>query len=117
MFDLQTTVPADDATETGATVATAAPAPAAAQKPVPLPLRNDTLLGVCEAIGQDFGFNANILRVALAIGLFWSPVAMIALYLGLGAAVAVSRWFFPGTARKTATGTREQLEDSPPLAA
>ena len=24
-----------------------------------LMLRNDTILGVCEAIGQDFGFNPN----------------------------------------------------------
>ena len=25
--------------------------------------RNDTLLGICEGIGEDFGFNANYLRV------------------------------------------------------
>ena len=27
-------------------------------------LRNDTILGVCEALGQDFGINPTWLRVA-----------------------------------------------------
>ena len=31
----------------------------------PLPLRNDTILGVCEAIGQDFGFNPLWLRLGV----------------------------------------------------
>lgn len=102
MFDVQTTIPTDDAApaaEVAAPATAAQPSPAAAERPIPLPLRNDTLLGVCEAIGQDFGFNANLLRIALAIGLFWSPVAMIAIYLGLGVAVAVSRWFYPVAGR------------------
>lgn len=68
---------------------------APAQRPTPLPLRNDTLLGVCEAIGRDFGFHPNFLRIALSLGLFVSPVAMIVIYLGLGAVVAVSRLLFP----------------------
>lgn len=66
-----------------------------ARRPTPLPLRNDTLLGVCEAIGRDLGFHPNFLRIAFSLGLFVSPVAMIATYLGLGAAVAASRWLFP----------------------
>ena len=33
---------------------------------VALPLRSHTILGVCEAIGEDFGFNPNFLRVPLA---------------------------------------------------
>src|SRR5689334_17933083 len=33
---------------------------------VPLPLRSHTILGVCEAIGEDFGFNPTFLRVILA---------------------------------------------------
>ena len=57
--------------------------------------RSDTLLGICEAIGQDLGFNAQWLRVALAIGVFWSPVAMIALYAALGVAVWTARALTP----------------------
>ncbi len=57
--------------------------------------RSDTLLGVCEALGQDVGFNPIWLRIALAVGLLWSPVAMIATYLGLGVAVLVARAVTP----------------------
>ena len=57
----------------------------------PLPLRNDTILGVCEAIGQDFGFNANWLRLAFIAPIFFAPVATGAAYLGLGVVVAATR--------------------------
>ena len=60
-----------------------------------LVLRNDTILGVCEAIGQDFGFHANWLRVALASSFYFAPYAVIGLYLGLGVVVALTRWFAP----------------------
>lgn len=63
----------------------------------PLPLRNDTILGVCEAIGQDFGFNANWLRVAFVAPIFYSPMLCIAAYLGLGVVVAITRWVAPNT--------------------
>ena len=33
---------------------------------VALPLRSHTILGVCEAIGEDFGFNPVFLRIPLA---------------------------------------------------
>ena len=57
----------------------------------PLPLRNDTLLGVCEAIGQDFGFNPLYLRLAFIAPLFLAPGASVAAYLGLGVVVAATR--------------------------
>ncbi len=61
----------------------------------PLPLRNDTILGVCEAIGEDFGFNPNFLRIALCVMVIWSPMVSFAVYLGLGVLVAASRLMFP----------------------
>ena len=61
----------------------------------PLPLRNDTILGVCEAIGQDFGFNPLWLRLAFIAPMFFAPTAGIAAYLGLGAIVAATRYFAP----------------------
>ena len=57
--------------------------------------RNDTILGVCEAIGQDFGFHPNWLRVALAVMVYFAPVAVIGSYFALGLVVAASRWFAP----------------------
>jgi phage shock protein C len=57
--------------------------------------RPDTFLGVCEAIGQDFGVNANILRVLLGVGLIWQPLWMLSIYVTLGIGVAVSRLLFP----------------------
>jgi phage shock protein C len=57
--------------------------------------RDDTLLGACQAIGEDFGFNPLFLRIAFATLLFWSPVGAFAGYAGLGALVAFSRWMVP----------------------
>jgi len=61
----------------------------------PLPLRNDTILGVCEAIGQDFGFNPLWLRLAFIPPMFFSATLTIAAYLALGVVVAASRYFAP----------------------
>jgi phage shock protein C len=60
--------------------------------------RDDTFLGICEAIGEDFGFHANWLRVALAVGTFFNPVAAIAAYLGMGVVVGLSRLLVPNPA-------------------
>jgi phage shock protein PspC (stress-responsive transcriptional regulator) len=61
--------------------------------PTPLPLRNDTILGVCEAIGRDFGFNPLWLRLAFIAPIFFVPTATILVYLGLGVVVALTNWF------------------------
>ena len=57
--------------------------------------RPDTMLGVCEGLGEDFGFNPFWLRVALGVGVLWNPVAVIAAYLALGVGVLASRLLFP----------------------
>jgi phage shock protein C len=62
---------------------------------VALPLRSHTIFGVCEAIGEDFGFNPIILRVPFAATVLWSPMLSIAAYLGLGLVVLGSRLLFP----------------------
>jgi hypothetical protein len=65
-------------------------------------LRNDTILGVCEAIGRDFGFNPNFLRIPLAGGVLLSPVAAFGIYFALGIAVLASRLLFPAPRRLAA---------------
>ncbi|HEX8256593.1 MAG TPA: PspC domain-containing protein [Allosphingosinicella sp.] len=57
--------------------------------------RSDTFFGVCEGLGEDFGFNANYLRVALALAIFWNPVMVAGGYAGAGVIVALSRWLVP----------------------
>ncbi len=59
------------------------------------PLRSHTILGVCEAIGEDFGFNPVLLRIPFAAGVLWSPMITFAIYFALGAVVLASRLFFP----------------------
>ena len=71
------------------------------QDQVALPMRAHTILGVCEAIGEDFGFNPVLLRIPFAAGVLWSPSLTLAAYLALGAAVLASRLLFPRT--KTVT--------------
>jgi phage shock protein PspC (stress-responsive transcriptional regulator) len=69
---------------------------ATAQDPyVALPLRQHTIFGVCEAIGEDFGFNPIFLRVPLAAAVLWSPLIAIGTYFALGALVLSSRLLFP----------------------
>lgn len=61
----------------------------------PLPLRAHTILGVCEAIGEDFGFSPNWLRIPLAASVLVSPTTAVAAYVALGVVVLASRLLFP----------------------
>jgi phage shock protein PspC (stress-responsive transcriptional regulator) len=58
-------------------------------------VRDDTLLGFCFAVGDDFGFDPVFLRILFAIVLFWSPAAAFGGYAVLGAIVLFSRWIAP----------------------
>lgn len=57
--------------------------------------RDDTLLGVCEGLGEEFGFHPNILRIVLASMLLWNPLAVIGGYLAIGVVLMASRWLIP----------------------
>src|SRR5436190_3880842 len=65
------------------------------QNSIALPLRSHTILGVCEAIGEDFGFNPTFLRIPFAVGVLWNPLITFATYFALGAVVLASRLLFP----------------------
>jgi phage shock protein PspC (stress-responsive transcriptional regulator) len=58
------------------------------------------LLGVCAALGNDFGFNPLFLRLILGISLLWNPEAVIIAYACAGAFVLVSHLLFPGSRGK-----------------
>ena len=57
--------------------------------------RDDTLLGACYAIGEDFGFNPLYLRILFAFGILWSPAIAFSAYAALTALVALSRLMAP----------------------
>jgi phage shock protein PspC (stress-responsive transcriptional regulator) len=65
------------------------------QNQVALPMRAHTILGVCEGLGEDFGFNPVLLRVPFAAAVLWSPTIALATYFALGAVVLVSRLLAP----------------------
>lgn len=66
------------------------------QTALPFPLaRDDTLLGVCQALGEDFGFNPFYLRLALGVALIWNPVLVVGGYLAAAVVVAVIRLVVP----------------------
>ena len=65
------------------------------QQYVPVTLRPHTILGVCEAIGEDFGISPYWLRIPLGASVLLSPTMAIGAYLALGGIVLLSRLLFP----------------------
>lgn len=64
--------------------------------------RDDTFFGVCQALGEDFGFPPNILRVLFGVPAIMFPGPVLTLYFGLGAIVLISRLLAPSPRRKAA---------------
>ena len=64
--------------------------------------RDDTFLGICEGLGEDFGFNPTWLRIAFAVSLLWNPIAVISIYLGAGVLVLLTRLISPNPRRAVA---------------
>lgn len=63
-----------------------------------LSLRSDTMFGVCEALGQDFGISANWFRVGFAFAVIYNLEYAAIAYAGVGALVLLSRLVYPGRA-------------------
>jgi phage shock protein PspC (stress-responsive transcriptional regulator) len=62
---------------------------------VALPLRSHTILGACEAVGEDFGFNPILLRVPFAASVLYSPMWAIIAYFAFATVVLASCLIFP----------------------
>ena len=77
-----------------------------------LVFRDNTLLGVCEGLGEELGFNANYLRVALAALLLWNAVAVVGIYLALGVVLAVARWQWPVRGADAVTASTPLVADN-----
>ena len=83
----------------------------AQENQVPLPLRSHTIFGVCEAIGEDFGFNPCFLRVL-------SPRRCCGARCSRSAAISPSaQWFspracsFPNAKHPSAVEAASQLHE------
>jgi phage shock protein PspC (stress-responsive transcriptional regulator) len=72
--------------------------------------RDDTFFGVCQAIGDDFGFSPQWLRIAFALAIFWNPFAAVAAYAGLGALVLATRWLVPNPQVKAEADVARESE-------
>ncbi|MCY7339131.1 MAG: PspC domain-containing protein [Sphingomonas bacterium] len=75
--------------------------------------RHDTMFGVCQGLGDDFGFHPNLLRLALGASFYFAPLVVIAIYCVLGVLVAASRWLAPNEivpAAATATAAGNDSE-------
>lgn len=57
--------------------------------------REDTLLGVCQGLGEELGADPLFPRLAFAFGLFFSLKLTVIVYLTLGVALMLFRWAFP----------------------
>lgn len=83
--------------------------------------RDDTFFGVCQGLGEDLGFDPNILRLALAVPLFFNPVATIAGYAIAGVVVFAVRRLVPEPAAAFEEAVAEEAVLEPahelPLAA
>lgn len=80
----------------------------------------DKLFGVCQAVGEDLGFNPFYLRVALIVMLVFSPIAVVATYVSLAAVVLLSRILFPNPVAAPASEqivNVEAVSEELPLAA
>ena len=80
--------------------------------------RDDTFFGVCQALGEDFGFPPNLLRVAFGIPVIFFPMQVLTIYFGLGAVVLVSRLLAPRPRRRAAAQAAEapaQVQAQVPL--
>ena len=76
--------------------------------------RDDTFFGVCQGLGEDFGFSPQYLRIALALLLFWNPLAAVAAYAAAGLVVLLTRTLAPEPRRALAD---EPVGDSPAVTA
>lgn len=72
--------------------------------------RDDTFFGICQALGEDFGFSPNWLRLAIGAGLLFAPLATIGAYLAAGLVVGFSRLIAPDPRRAEPATTAETVE-------
>ena len=77
----------------------------------PIASQKDNMLGICHAIGEDFGFNPIYMRIALAVMLLFNPVAMLITYGSAGVLVLASRLLIRPTRRRAKKAAPPRLAE------
>lgn len=80
-------------------------------------MRDDTFLGVCEALGEDFRFNPNLLRIALAPLLIWNPLVTAGAYVAAAVVIALLRWIVPNPRVQSEATAAPEAAPIPPAPA
>ena len=75
--------------------------------------RDDTLLGACYAVGEDFGFNPLWLRILFAFGVLSSPPIALTAYAALTAITVLARWMVPDPPYAEAPAAKPKFEEAP----
>jgi phage shock protein PspC (stress-responsive transcriptional regulator) len=75
------------------------------------PAAKDNLLGVCAAIGEDFGFDPLYLRIAFATALLFNLEGVLGAYLFAGVLVLATRLLFPNPKPAPAPVVAEELPE------
>lgn len=76
--------------------------------------RNDTLLGVCAALGEDFGFNPIWLRASFAVVVFFNLFLAVGVYLAVGVVVALVRRLHPSPRKLMLVPSAESETEATP---
>jgi phage shock protein C len=73
----------------------------------------ETILGTCQAIGDDLGFSPYWLRAVFGIALVWNMVAALAAYAALTLLVGLLHWRLPDE-REAAAEVGHAVNDASP---
>lgn len=66
--------------------------------------KKDNLFGICNAVGEDLGFNPLWLRLVFASTFIFDPVVVITSYFALGAFILFAQIVFPRSKQARASG-------------
>lgn len=75
--------------------------------------RSDTMLGVCQGLGEDIGISPNWFRLAFAAVLFWNWEFALVLYAACGVLVFSLRWLMPDRANRAAAPADAVIDMTP----
>ncbi len=67
----------------------------------PAPAKLDNLFGVCHALGEAFGINPLILRIAIVFGILINAEITLFAYVGAGIAVLAAHLIAKVTSRRS----------------
>ena len=68
----------------------------------PAPAKLDNLFGVCHALGEAFGINPLILRIAVVFGILLNAEITLFAYIGAGLAVVAATLITKFASRRSA---------------